>query len=60
MIKNIVILSILILISSCSYIAGPEGMFPSKEYDFLYERIEEDISCSAEISEDMDFAIILS
>lgn len=44
MIKNIVNVSILIFTSSCSYIAGPEGMFPSKEYDFLYERIEEDIS----------------
>ena len=57
MIKNIVILSILILTSSCSYIAGPEGMFPSKEYDFLNEIIEEDISFqdSLELVEKEDY-----
>ena len=39
-----VIVCILVLCSSCSYIAGPEGIFPSKEYDFLEEVIEDEIS----------------
>ena len=45
MMKNTtVIVCILVLCSSCSYIAGPEGIFPSKEYDFLEEVIEDEIS----------------
>ena len=45
MMKNITtIVCVLIYCNSCSYIAGPEGMFPSKEYDFLEEVIENEIT----------------
>ena len=32
-----------ILISSCSYITGPEGAFPDTSYDFLNEELSEDV-----------------
>ena len=32
-----------ILISSCSYISGPEGAFPDTSYDFLNEELSEDV-----------------
>ena len=38
-IKNLIIS--LLFLSSCSYISGPEGYFPSKQYDFIEEKIEE-------------------
>ena len=47
MIKKLMILwSIwaILFISSCSYISGPEGMFPTTEYDFLNENVESNIS----------------
>ena len=31
----------LLFLSSCSYISGPEGYFPSKQYDFVEEIIDE-------------------
>ena len=31
----------LLFLSSCSYISGPEGYFPSKQYDFVKETIDE-------------------
>jgi len=43
MIKKLTLLSAIFFISSCSYISGPEGMFPSNKYDFLSESIESDI-----------------
>jgi len=32
-----------IFLSSCSYLNGPEGLFPSTQYDFLSESVERDI-----------------
>jgi outer membrane protein assembly factor BamC len=47
MIKKLMILwsiGAMLFISSCSYISGPEGMFPTTEYDFLNENVESNIS----------------
>ena len=33
-----------IFLSSCSYINGPEGLFPPTQYDFLSETVEKDIT----------------
>ena len=47
MIKKLMIIwsiGAILFISSCSYISGPEGMFPTTEYDFLNENIESNIS----------------
>ena len=47
MIKKLMILwsiGAILFISSCSYISGPEGMFPTTEYDFLNENVESNIS----------------
>ena len=41
--KNFFIINILILTSSCSYISGPEGMFPPTKNAFLKEKVEEDM-----------------
>ena len=38
-VKNLIIS--LLFLSSCSYISGPEGYFPSKQYDFAEEIIDE-------------------
>ena len=38
-IRNLIIL--LLLLSSCSYISGPEGYFPPTKYDFINEKINE-------------------
>jgi outer membrane protein assembly factor BamC len=38
-VKNLIIS--LLFLSSCSYISGPEGYFPSKQYDFIEEKIDE-------------------
>jgi len=47
MIKKLMIIwsiGAILFISSCSYISGPEGMFPTTEYDFLNENVESNIS----------------
>jgi outer membrane protein assembly factor BamC len=44
MIKKLMLLSGVFFITSCSYISGPEGMFPTTEYDFLTENVESNIS----------------
>jgi outer membrane protein assembly factor BamC len=44
MIKKLLIVSILLITSSCSYLTGPEGYFPTTKYDFLSESIDDDIS----------------
>tara|TARA_B100000767_G_scaffold148001_1_gene139435 strand:- start:12 stop:989 length:978 start_codon:yes stop_codon:yes gene_type:complete len=44
MIKKLSLLSGVFFITSCSYISGPEGMFPTTEYDFLTENVESNIS----------------
>ena len=38
-VKNLIIS--LLFLSSCSYVSGPEGYFPSKQYDFVEEIINE-------------------
>ena len=37
------ILTILFLTTSCSYISGPEGLFPPTKNAFLKEKVEEDM-----------------
>ena len=38
------LLTSIIFLSSCSYINGPEGLFPPTQYDFLSETVEKDIT----------------
>lgn len=40
---NIYFLLIIFLISSCSYISGPDGFFPETADDFFNEEIAEDL-----------------
>ncbi len=50
--KNLFSLFILILgLSSCSTISGPDGYFPDTKYDFLEEEIEENIALPSSLSE---------
>ncbi len=42
--KKLLTFSILLISSSCSYLTGPEGYFPTTKYDFLSEKIDDDIS----------------
>jgi len=44
MIKKLMLINGVFFITSCSYISGPEGMFPTTEYDFLTENVESNIS----------------
>ena len=49
--KNIFQITLAILfIQSCSYISGPEGMFPETKYDFL----EEEVSPNLDIPDSLD------
>ena len=41
--KKILIINLLILTTSCSYISGPEGLFPPTKNAFLKEKVEEDM-----------------
>ena len=41
--KKLLVINLLILITSCSYISGPEGLFPPTKNEFLKEKVEEDI-----------------
>ena len=41
--KKILIINLLIITTSCSYISGPEGMFPPTKNAFLKEKVEEDM-----------------
>jgi len=49
MIKNLLIINLLLLTTSCSYITGPEGYFPSTKEDFLKERVEKDITLPSDL-----------
>ena len=49
--RYIVISLILFLASSCSMFGGPDGYFPDKQYDFLEERIEDDIALPGSLNE---------
>ena len=37
-------LLLIICINSCSYISGPEGMFPETKYKFFEEEIKADLA----------------
>ena len=37
-------LILILVISSCSIMRGPDGFFPDTKYDFLEEEVEEDIA----------------
>ena len=41
--KKLFVINLLILTTSCSYISGPEGLFPPTKNAFLKEKVEEDI-----------------
>ena len=49
MIKQTSSIFIILMISSCSMLGGPDGYFPDKKYDFLKEAIEETISVPDEL-----------
>jgi outer membrane protein assembly factor BamC len=44
----------ILLLSSCSYISGPEGFFPPTKDEFLKEKVEADIKLPL----DLDFAVV--
>jgi outer membrane protein assembly factor BamC len=41
--KKLLVINLLILTTSCSYISGPEGLFPPTKNVFLKEKVEEEI-----------------
>ena len=41
--KKLLVINLLILTTSCSYISGPEGLFPPTKNAFLKEKVEEEI-----------------
>ena len=49
--RYIVISLILVVTSSCSMFGGSDGYFPDKQYDFLDERIEDDIALPGSLDE---------
>ena len=48
--KKILIINLLIIATSCSYISGPEGMFPPTKNAFLKEKVEEDMQLPDNLS----------
>ena len=48
--KNLILLTIIISTTSCSYFSGPEGMFPSTKENFLEEKVAKDINLPPELS----------
>ena len=48
--KNLILLSIIIFTTSCSYFSGPEGMFPSTKDDFLEEKVAKDIKLPSNLN----------
>ena len=48
--KKILIINLLIITTSCSYISGPEGMFPPTKNAFLKEKVEEDMQLPDNLS----------
>ena len=52
--KKIIIINILIVTTSCSYISGPEGMFPPTKNAFLKEKVEEDM----QLPDDLNLIVI--
>ena len=48
--KNLILLTIIISTTSCSYFYGPEGMFPSTKDNFLKENVAKDINLPPELN----------
>ena len=48
--KNLILLTIIISTTSCSYFSGPEGMFPSTKENFLEEKVAKDINLPPELN----------
>ena len=48
--KNLILLTIIISTTSCSYFSGPEGVFPSTKDRFLEEKVERDINLPPELN----------
>ena len=50
MIKKFYSIIFLFIFSSCSYIAGPEGLFPPTKDDFLKEKVVQDIQLPGDLA----------
>ena len=50
MIKKFYSIVFLFIFSSCSYIAGPEGLFPPTKDEFLKEKVEQDIQLPSDLA----------
>ena len=50
MIKKFYSIIFLFILSSCSYIAGPEGLFPPTKDDFLKEKVVQDIQLPGDLA----------
>ncbi len=50
MIKKFYSIIFLFIFSSCSYIAGPEGLFPPTKDEFLREKVEQDIQLPSDLA----------
>ena len=48
--KNLILLTIIISTSSCSYFSGSKGMFPSTKDNFLEEKVAKDINLPPELN----------
>ena len=48
--KNLILLTIIISTTSCSYFSGPEGMFPSTKDNYLEEKVAKDINLPPELN----------
>ena len=48
--KNLIYIFSILLLTSCSYLTGPDGYFPTTEHDFLDEIVETDIAIPEELS----------
>ena len=48
--NKFLLITILFFVQSCSYLTGPEGLFPETKYDFL----EEEIAPNLDIPEELD------
>ena len=54
MIKKLSAFGLIFFISSCSYITGPDGLFPPTKDEFLKEKIEQDI----DLPNDLDLSYV--
>lgn len=48
--KNLIYIFSILLLTSCSFLTGPDGYFPTTEHDFLDEIVETDIAIPEELS----------